>query len=167
MKKDITWEKLKNWRDDFESDPMAKYLQNSLVRHDLKEVYTNRDALLVNQLCFPDNPKIGDVMAQKQSGRCWMFAELNVLRSELMRKKEMPETFRFSVPYLYFFDKLERANFFLERILMNKGRNAQGEIDRFMFYSPLGEGGQWYMMVNLIEKYGMVPERCMPETYHS
>lgn len=167
MKKDITWEKLKNWRGDFESDPMAKYLQNSLVRHDLKEVYTNRDALLVNQLCFPDNPKIGDVMAQKQSGRCWMFAELNVLRSELMRKKEMPETFRFSVPYLYFFDKLERANFFLERILMNKGRNAQGEIDRFMFYSPLGEGGQWYMMVNLIEKYGMVPERCMPETYHS
>lgn len=167
MEKNITLEKINAWKEEFKSDKMSKYLQNSLVRHDLKEVYANRDAFLVNQLCFPENPPIGDVMAQKQSGRCWMFAALNVLRSEMIRKKNMPETFRFSVPYLYFYDKLERANFFLERILIDKGRNADGQIDRARFYSPAGEGGQWYQMVDLIEKYGLVPEACMPETYHS
>ena len=167
MEKNITLKKINAWKEEFESDKMSKYLQNSLVRHDLKEVYANRDAFLVNQLCFPENPPIGDVMAQKQSGRCWMFAALNVLRSEMIRKKNMPETFRFSVPYLYFYDKLERANFFLERILIDKGRNADGQIDRARFYSPAGEGGQWYQMVDLIEKYGLVPEACMPETYHS
>lgn len=167
MEKEITRENLITWRNHFESSQAAKYLQNVLVRHELKDVYTNREALLENQFCFPKKTQIGDVMAQKQSGRCWLFAGLNVLRSELIRKKEMPETFRFSVPYLYFFDKLERANFFLERIRLDRGRNAQGEIERSRFYSPLGEGGQWYMMVNLIEKYGLVPEPCMPETFHS
>lgn len=167
MEKNITLEKINGWKQKFESNKMSKYLQNSLTRHDLKEVYTNRDALLVNQLCFPENPPIGDVMAQKQSGRCWMFAELNVLRSEMIRKKNMPETFRFSVPYLYFYDKLERANFFLERILIDKGMDKNGQIDRSRFFSPAGEGGQWYQMADLIEKYGLVPEACMPETYHS
>ncbi len=164
---EITMEKLNIWKQQFESNKMSKYLQNSLIRHDLKEVFANRDAFLVNQLCFPESPQIGDVMAQKQSGRCWIFAALNVLRSKLIRDKDMLKSFRFSVPYLYFYDKLERANFFLERILIDKGRDSQGEIDRSLFYYPVGEGGQWYMIANLIEKYGLVPESCMPETYHS
>ena len=89
MEKEITRENLITWRNHFESSQAAKYLQNVLVRHELKDVYTNREALLENQFCFPKKMQIGDVMAQKQSGRCWLFAGLNVLRSELIRKKEM------------------------------------------------------------------------------
>lgn len=167
MNQNISYDDLKQWEENFKSERSNTFLQNSLVRHDLKEVYADRDLMLVNQMCFSDEPKIGDVMAQKQSGRCWIFAALNVLRSRMINNKNMDSEFRFSVPYLYFYDKLERANFFLERILRNRGLNKEGEIDRSLFCYPVGEGGQWYMVKDLIEKYGLVPETCMPETYHS
>lgn len=167
MNQSISNENLEQWKSSFKADKANQFLQNSLARHDLKEVYANKELMSANQMCFPKEPEIGDVMAQKQSGRCWIFAALNVLRSQMIRDKKMRPGFRLSVPYLYFYDKLERANFFLERILKDKGLNKDGQIDRSLFYYPVGEGGQWYMIVDLVEKYGLVPAECMPETYHS
>lgn len=167
MNQNITNENVRQWESNFKADKSNQFLQNSLIRHDLKEVYADRNRMQANQMCFPKEPEIGDVMAQKQSGRCWIFAALNVLRSQIIRDKKMNPGFHLSVPYLYFYDKLERANFFLERILKDKGLNKEGQIDRSLFYYPVGEGGQWYMIKDLVEKYGLVPEECMPETYHS
>ncbi|MCI8639326.1 MAG: hypothetical protein HFG41_09350 [Coprococcus sp.] len=167
MKQEISRDVLQHWEDSFKEERVNYFLRNALVKHDLKDVYTDRDLLQSNQMCFPEETKIGDVMAQKQSGRCWMFAVLNVLRSKVIRERKMKPEFRFSVPYLYFYDKLERANYSLERILKEKGMDERGKIDRSLFSCPVGEGGQWYLFVNLAEKYGLVPEECMPETYHS
>ena len=33
--------------------------------------------------------------------------------------------------------------------------------------SPIQDGGQWDMFINLMEKYGIVPQSVMPETIHS
>lgn len=30
---------------------------------------------------------------------------------------------------------------------------------------PTSDGGQWDMLVNLINKYGLMPKKCFPETY--
>ena len=37
----------------------------------------------------------------------------------------------------------------------------------YLLDSPVQDGGQWDMFVNLIEKYGVLPQSVMPESYQS
>ena len=48
---------------------------------------------------------------QHSSGRCWMFANLNVIRLDFIKKMKLEDNFEFSQNYLFFYDKLEGANF--------------------------------------------------------
>ena len=50
---------------------------------------------------------------QKESGRCWLFAFMNVMRLPMIKKYNLEPNFEFSQNYLFFYDKLEKANFFL------------------------------------------------------
>jgi bleomycin hydrolase len=54
------------------------------------------------------------VTNQKNSGRCWLFAILNVMRTSFMKQYNLDE-FEFSQAYLFFWDKvrLPRHVFFL------------------------------------------------------
>lgn len=38
---------------------------------------------------------------------------------------------------------------------------------QYLLTSPVGDGGQWQMFINLIEKYGCVPKSAYPETVAS
>ena len=70
----------------------------------------NREAVVRGeQRTFSHVVKTPDITNQKQSGRCWMFAGLNVLRVEAMKRLKVDQ-FEFSQTYLQFFDKLEKAN---------------------------------------------------------
>ena len=48
---------------------------------------------------------------QKQSGRCWIFACLNMMRIPFMKKYNLDE-FEFSQTYLFFWDKVYFKHFF-------------------------------------------------------
>ncbi len=52
------------------------------------------------------------VTNQKSSGRCWLFAALNALRIPFAARLSL-DSFEFSQTYLFFYDKFERANYFL------------------------------------------------------
>lgn len=108
----------------------------------------------------------GDITNQKSSGRCWMFAALNTMRFQIMKKLNL-ETFELSQNYTLFYDKLEKANFFLENILETLDEPTSGRLIAWLLSSPLGDGGQWDMICCLIDKYGVVPKASMPETYSS
>ena len=56
--------------------------------------------------------KTNNITNQKQSGRCWMFSTLNVLRQRVIEKCKL-EDFSISPTYLAFYDKLEKANLFI------------------------------------------------------
>ena len=103
---------------------------------------------------------------QKSSGRCWIFAALNVARREVIDKYKLKD-FEFSQNYLFFWDKLERINYNLNRIIETKEQNIESEIVRHILGDPLCDGGQWDMIVNLVEKYGLVPKSCYQESFHS
>jgi len=45
------------------------------------------------------------VTNQKNSGRCWLFAILNVMRTSFMKQHNLDE-FEFSQAYLFFWDKV-------------------------------------------------------------
>ncbi|XP_031833879.1 bleomycin hydrolase isoform X2 [Nomia melanderi] len=108
------------------------------------------------------------VTNQKRTGRCWLFSILNVIRPAFMKQYNLDE-FEFSQAYLFFWDKVERCNYFLHNIVKSakRGETVEGRLMSFLLRDPVSDGGQWEMIVNLINRYGLVPKVCFPESYSS
>lgn len=101
--------------------------------------------------------------SQKKSGRCWLFSSLNFLRSRA-RESLGIKNFEFSQSYVFFWDKFERANWFLTDIIATSDEPVDGRLVQFLLGDVLGDGGQWDMAVSVYMKYGLVPKEVMPES---
>lgn len=101
--------------------------------------------------------------SQKKSGRCWLFSSLNFLRSRA-RESLGVKNFEFSQSYVFFWDKFERANWFLTDIIATSDEPVDGRLVQFLLGDVLGDGGQWDMAVSVYMKYGLVPKEVMPES---
>ena len=108
----------------------------------------------------------GAVTNQKRSGRCWMFAALNCMRFQVIKKQNL-EDFELSQSYPLFYDKLEKANYFLESILDTLDEPTDGRLIAHLLAAPLNDGGQWDMLCSIVEKYGLVPKTAMSESVSS
>jgi bleomycin hydrolase len=89
-----------------------------------------------------------------------------MLRPRVIKKYKLKD-FEFSQTYLFLWDKMEKANSFLESIIETADRNLLDREVELLLKRPIGDGGLWSYVVNLIEKYGLVPKEVMPETYNS
>jgi bleomycin hydrolase len=141
-------------------------LMNAIRKNGIEAVAMNQESIVNMQYTFSNEIKTGDITNQKQSGRCWMFAGLNTLRVQAARNMNL-ETFELSQNYQMFWDKFEKANYFLESVLETLDEETDSRLVSWLLMSPLQDGGQWEMFVNLVEKYGVVPKQVMPETFHS
>lgn len=112
---------------------------------------------------FDIEVKQGDRTDQMRSGRCWMFAALNTLRMRVMEKYKL-KTFEFSQAFPLYWDKAEKANWFLENILDTLDEPVGSRTLDFLLLDPVGDGGAWDMFCALVKKYGAVPKEAMPET---
>lgn len=101
--------------------------------------------------------------SQRKSGRCWLFSSLNFLRSRA-RESLGVKNFEFSQSYVFFWDKFERANWFLTDIIATSDEPVDGRLVQFLLGDVLGDGGQWDMAVSVYMKYGLVPKEVMPES---
>ena len=101
--------------------------------------------------------------SQKKSGRCWLFSSLNFLRSRA-RESLGVKNFEFSQSYVFFWDKFERANWFLTDVIATSDEPVDGRLVQFLLGDVLGDGGQWDMAVSVYMKYGLVPKEVMPES---
>ena len=104
--------------------------------------------------------------SQKKSGRCWLFSSLNLLRDTTHERIGVKD-FEFSQNYVLFFDKLERANYFLRDMVACASEPVDSRLVQFLLSEVLGDGGQWDMAVSLYQKHGLVPKEAMPETQSS
>ena len=150
----------------FDTEPKHRLALNAVAKNGigavaLSRAVVNRSAHTYSHLI--ETPKATN---QKSSGRCWLFAGLNTLRLAAMKKMKLEE-FELSQSYLMFWDKLEKANFFLESIIETREEPLDGRLVMWLLADPLNDGGQWDMFVNLIKKYGVVPKSVMPETHSS
>ena len=68
---------------------------------------------------------------QKSSGRCWLFAGCNLLRVDSMKQLNV-KNFEFSQNYAMFWDKLEKANFFLEAMIETADRSPDDRTVAFL-----------------------------------
>ena len=162
----ITDSMLKQFRSDFERDPSAKTSQNAVTQTTIDDVAMVRDVVQSTDFTFSTHLDDWKVTNQKKSGRCWLFAALNLLRVPVIKKLKVKE-FEFSQNWAMFWDKFERANWFLQHILDTSDREIDDRTVAFLLTDPIGDGGQWNMFVNLVQKHGLVPKSAMPETESS
>lgn len=107
------------------------------------------------------------VTNQHASGRCWLFAATNVFRVALMTRYNL-SAFELSQSYLFFWDKLERCNWFLEQIIATaRGYDLDSRLVQHLLAEPISDGGQWDMVGNLVAKYGLVPQSVYPDTWNA
>ena len=162
----ITKEKLEKYRECFSKDIKNKMSMNAVMNNNLDKVASNSDVIKANRNEFSVRLEQGDITDQKMSGRCWMFAALNIMRYEVIKKLNL-DNFEFSQSYPLFFDKLEKSNYFLEAVLDNLDEPLNGRLMAHLLFSPLNDGGQWDMFCNIVKKYGAVPKDAMPECISS
>lgn len=163
MEKSIDTKKLEQFEAEFAQNPVNYVAMNAAAGNGIVKAATNNDILRESRHSFSISLEQGAITNQKQSGRCWLFAAMNVMRFHIMKKLNL-ENLELSQNYMLFYDKLEKANYFLENILETLEESTQGRVISFLLLSPLGDGGQWDMLRNLVEKYGVVPKDAMPET---
>lgn len=162
----ITPAQVADLQEAFAHDPLGRLARNAVAKNSLHAVALNRAVVAGTDHVFsvqlPSNP----ITDQKSSGRCWLFAGLNLFRVEAMQRLNV-DNIELSQNYLLFWDKIEKANYLLETILATLDEPTDGRLITFLLHSPLQDGGQWDMFVNLVAKYGVVPKSVMPETESS
>jgi bleomycin hydrolase len=162
----LSGEFLAELREGFAGNPANKIAQNAVVRAPIDEVALNHEIAVGIEHSVSHKLDDWKVTNQKQSGRCWMFAGLNLFRVGAMQKMGLKE-FEFSQNYTMFWDKLERSNYFFEAIIETIERPLDDRTVAFLLDELIGDGGQWNMFVNLVKKHGVVPKALMPETQSS
>ncbi|MCZ6507016.1 MAG: C1 family peptidase [Acidobacteria bacterium] len=150
----------------FDAKPAYRLAQNAVAQNTVTEVALNRSIVTGIDHTFSHLLDDWEVTNQKKSGRCWMFAALNLFRVGAMKKMNLKK-FEFSQNYTLFWDKFERANYFLETIIETAGLERDDRTVAFLLDRPLDDGGQWNMFVNVVKKHGVVPQAVMPETESS
>lgn len=166
----LTLDTLAGLHNDFYSDPKNELAQNACTRFDPFEVAISRKradcSLHVYNIKIESEAK--PVTNQENSGRCWLFAALNAMRLPFMKKYAIEE-FEFSQSYLFFWDKIERSYYWLNNIVATakQGEELEGRLVNFLLKDPINDGGQWDMIVNLVNKYGVMPKKCFPESFSS
>lgn len=161
-------ETLDKFKTKFFADAKNVLAQNACTRVNPVDVCMSRNQLQEMNHMFTHKIDIAGkpVTNQKSSGRCWIFACLNVMRVPFMKAHNL-DKFEFSQAYLFFWDKIERSNFFLNTIVKTarRGEPIEGRLVSFLLAEPLPDGGQWDMLVNLINRYGLMPKKYFPESY--
>jgi len=169
----ITEPLLKKWRAEFSASPRNVVARNSVVTVGREYAGTNSDVARDITHVFQCTLKKHHLKATNQgsSGRCWLFAGMNMFRHFIIRELNLTD-FEFSETYLYFWDRLERVTYFLkwasesQHLLEKSPCDSSREVVH-MFEERSSDGGFWGRFANLAKKYGFIPKTAMPETFHS
>lgn len=163
MDQAITLQNLEKFDRDFHASRANLIAMNAVTANGVAAAAKDWEARKDERHVFSlrlDNKGITD---QKASGRCWMFAALNCLRFSIIKSLNLDD-FELSQNYTYFYDQLEKANYFLESILATADEPAEGRLVTHLLSVPTQDGGQWDMISDIIHKYGVVPKDAMPES---
>ncbi len=151
-----------------------KYLKddkNTVLRHALSNaaysdvLHVLEEENNIEQKFSIEN-KVLPITNQKQSGRCWIFAALNVLR-EIVAKELKLTDFELSQNYIAFYDKLEKVNYALNSVIELIDKEHDDRELMFVLQTGINDGGQWDMFTNIVRKYGIVPKQAFKETWAS
>ncbi len=136
---------------------------NALAANPINALVLNQRVVDGHDTHFSHRIRFKGVTDQHSSGRCWLFAGLNTLRPAIIAKNDLDD-FEFSETYLQFWDKLEKANLYLEYMIELRNADPLDREWESVQKFTLDDGGWWQGVVALVGKYGVVPKAAMPAT---
>ncbi len=164
---EIDYNLVQKLHDSINENTINKLAMNAVGRVELQELAINRDLIKGMDFSFSHELDVApEATAQQKVGVCWMFAAFNLMRY-ITQKKINVKSFEYSGPYLMFWDKFEKANYFLEKMVELRDKDYDDRTLRQLLKEPLPDGGDWYMFVNLVKKYGIVPASVMQHSTYS
>ena len=167
MKYNITYKNIHDFRKSFKKKRSNKVFKNINTKVEFKKLIIDSDVVQRDTKEFTNKIDIkSDITNQEKSGRCWIFAILNIIRLDMIREYNLPN-FEFSENFIYFYDRLEKANFFLNYIADHYNTNIHDIKLIHILESKTSDGNQWIMFRNLITKYGIIPKSAMADMFHS
>lgn len=164
--KNITFEQIEQWQKAYEQNKLQKVVRHAVYNNALELCVNVQENMTKNQNHFSIEIDTLKASNQLTSGRCWIFAGLNLLREDVAKHLNLDQ-FELSQNYIAFYDKLEKVNRFLEMAIALCDRPIDDRTFVWLVTGGIQDGGQWDMFVNLVQKYGVVPKDMMPETYQS
>lgn len=159
--KPVTKDMIRSFRSKYHEDKAAEVYAAAVSRTEFEAVTFDSQAAAKLPNHFSIDLHLSSVTNQKKSGRCWLFASMNIFREKVAEKCGM-ERAELSGAYLAFWDKFEKINFFLEAGIDTAGLE-RGDRTLDWITGGIGDGGQWDMMVSVVSKYGVVPAEVMPD----
>lgn len=162
MKNIITDEELNEFESHFSLKPCYQISKRTVTKNGIFNSCIDEELVRTLKNSFSVDVNAGNVCNQKRSGRCWMFAGLNVIRTILLKTLNV-KNIELSQAYLQFYDKLEKANFFMERAIDLSNEDIKSRNNVFLLDSGISDGGHFVMFTNLVKKYGVLPIEEMPD----
>lgn len=162
----ITQDMLNQIKSSYKHTPADKAIYNAMAETSIAVLAKNHENLVNFDTNFTNKVVSHGITDQQQSGRCWLFTGLNVLRAQMMAKYGLDEM-EFSQNYCFFYDQLEKANLFSQGIIDTREKPMDDKMVEWLFRNPISDGGQFTGISDVIGKYGVVPSSVMPETYSS
>ena len=154
MSQTVSISTTEQWEKELLEDPKNRLALSALLSNPVQSIVSQQVATLADTQTF--NVKIpmegSPVTNQRSSGRCWLFAATNVFRVAIMKKHNLKK-FELSQAYLFFWDKLEKANYFLEQIIDTADEGMDSRVVQELLGAPVNDGGQWDMVANLVGTY--------------
>lgn len=183
---DFPIKNLNRFSQKFNKNRANKVFKNVNTKSEINNLVLKSDYIQTKKRVFKKFINIDTKASdQESSGRCWIFAFLNIIRLPMIKKYKLDNKFEFSQNYLFFYDKLEKANYFFDYIIKNKNcslndlhneknnnnnnniYNSNNFKIAYILKNATNDGGQWNMFVNLVEKYGLIPKSNMDNNYHA
>ncbi|HEY4415371.1 MAG TPA: C1 family peptidase [Verrucomicrobiae bacterium] len=161
----LTPDMLKTLQGEVPMTPELQAVRNVLANNGVRALILNPDVANRTDKYFNHEIKTpGSITDQQNSGRCWLFAGLNMLRPGVISKDKMKD-FMLSQAYEQFYEKLEGANRSLDlAISLRKEPIHSRRLDTLLAHM-VTDGGNWNYVRSLVDKYGAVPESVMPDDY--
>ncbi|WP_395322033.1 C1 family peptidase [Levilactobacillus parabrevis] len=151
---------------DLQQQPAHDVVSRAVIKNGVLAAAEDPQAAVRLNRTFSVELDTGKVSNQKHSGRCWLFSTLNTIRHQFAAKYNVKD-FELSQSYLFFWDKVERANIFYDNILRTADKPLDDREVAFYLSRPGDDGGQWAMGAALVQKYGVVPASAMPESFNT
>ncbi len=121
-------------------------------------------SVMTDHIDSPRMPQdVGNIyFEQGKTGYCWLSAALFCIAQYLKRKRGISYD-AFSKTYLIFYDKLEKANKFLDFALAYASSPLSERNVTYILNNAMTDKGQWAMAENIITKYGLIPHGLMAD----
>lgn len=141
-------------------------LRNALAGSSINQLATAAENPALGDTYFSHKVESKGITDQQQSGRCWLFTGMNVMRAKMIAQYGLGE-FQFSQAYSFFYDQLEKANLFLQAVVDHADKPMDDKVVEWLFQHPLSDGGTFCGVQDVVMKYGIVPAEVMPERFNA